>query len=615
MQKNLNFAKLLELITPILAFLVLTWWTWGSWPDAFIDFGREVYNAWRISEGEVLYRDLAYFNGPLSPYFNASVFYILGANLRTLFITNLALLAFFLVLVRNMLLQITDRLTAWAGIMLTLSVFSFGQYVGVSNYNFVAPYSHEATHGLILGLTALTSLWQWQTNSQFKWFILAGISAGLTFMTKPETAFATLITSISAIACVYINSRDYANIIRKTGIFLAISLLPLLTAALLLNLAMPFAQAVANVISPWRLHFIKEIGAFTAPTLMGTDHPVQNFKTILTYASWTIILFLPALFFTILIRLQSVSSQKIVKFLKKYVAIIIGVSYLVILFLIRRKILWFDALRPLPLYTVAILIWFTIKLVRGVETQRTIRIIPFTIFALVMLAKIILNAHVYHYGFVLALPATLLLISALTSWIPLSLDNCGMNGNIIRFAGLALLAVASVVHLEITAAWMSNKRGTIVSGTNAYRTDMRGQFMAMAYNEIILNTPPDSTLAVLPEGAMLNFLTYRRNPTPYSNFMPPLIKVWGEEKILRSFQKTPPDYVALFHKDMSEIGYPFFGRDYGIKLMAWVRQEYAPLKIFGDKPLVPGSRFGVEVLKRRASVIGSSEISSYGNTP
>jgi len=168
MQMKLNFTKPFELTTLALAFLVLAWWTWGSWPDAFIDFGREAYNAWRISDGEVLYRDIAYFNGPLSPYFNALAFCILGANLRTLFITNLALLAFFLLLVRNMLMQMTDRLTAWAGVMLTLCVFSFGQYVGVSNYNFVAPYSHEATHGLILGLTALTCLWKWQTQSQIK---------------------------------------------------------------------------------------------------------------------------------------------------------------------------------------------------------------------------------------------------------------------------------------------------------------------------------------------------------------------------------------------------------------------------------------------------------------
>src|SRR5688572_1214650 len=46
-------------------------WTWRTWPDPIVDFGREVYTARRLAEGEVLYRDLATLNGPLAPYWNA----------------------------------------------------------------------------------------------------------------------------------------------------------------------------------------------------------------------------------------------------------------------------------------------------------------------------------------------------------------------------------------------------------------------------------------------------------------------------------------------------------------------------------------------------------------
>jgi len=28
-------------------------WTWGTWPDVLVDFGRELYVAWRLAEGEV----------------------------------------------------------------------------------------------------------------------------------------------------------------------------------------------------------------------------------------------------------------------------------------------------------------------------------------------------------------------------------------------------------------------------------------------------------------------------------------------------------------------------------------------------------------------------------
>ena len=73
-------------------------WTWGTWPNVLVDFGRELYVPWRLAEGEVLYRDIAYFNGPLSPYLNALWFRLFGVGLRTLVVCNGLLLVGVLVL-------------------------------------------------------------------------------------------------------------------------------------------------------------------------------------------------------------------------------------------------------------------------------------------------------------------------------------------------------------------------------------------------------------------------------------------------------------------------------------------------------------------------------------
>lgn len=577
----------------------MAWWTWGTWPDAFVDFGREMYNAWRISQGDVLYKDLAYFNGPLSPHFNGLVFSIFGPSLRTIFIANLTLLALFLILLRNMLVKLSDRFTAWVGIIVTLTIFSFGQYVANGNYNFIAPYSHEATHGLMLGLAALMCLWKWQETSLSKWLIFAGLFAGGAFMTKPETALATLVSGLIVIAGAYITQKNYSKITQTTGLFIGVSILPIIAASILLTPAMPFNNTVINILSPWQIHYIKDIGSFTAAGITGTDNPLGNIKTILAYSFWWIIIFIPAGLLALLEPKYS-PDKKVTSFIKKYSPLIIGILYLIILLIIRSKIpwfYWFYAPKPLPLFTLAVLTWSIINIFRNIDSQRALKIASFSVFALIMLAKIIFKTRLYHYGFVLALPATLLLISALVGWMPSFLNKRNLNGNIFRAASLALLAVVCFIYMEKTNDLISYKPGTIVSGPNAYLTDIRGKFMAMAYNEITLNTDPNSTLAVLPEGAMLNFLTYRRNPTPYSNFMPPLLKIWGEDKIILSFEKNPPDYIALFHKDMTDIGYPFFGSDYGVDLMSWIRKHYASIAIYGDKPLVPGSRFGIELLK------------------
>ena len=63
--------------------------TWLTWPDAYLDFSREHYRPWRVSCGDVLYRDLAYDFGPVSVYVNAALFAILGRpSIHALFVLN-----------------------------------------------------------------------------------------------------------------------------------------------------------------------------------------------------------------------------------------------------------------------------------------------------------------------------------------------------------------------------------------------------------------------------------------------------------------------------------------------------------------------------------------------
>src|SRR5207244_2348842 len=64
-------------------------WTRDTWPDVVVDFGRELYVPWRLSAGAVLYRDIAWFNGPFSAYANALLFRLAGPSLQVLVAVNL----------------------------------------------------------------------------------------------------------------------------------------------------------------------------------------------------------------------------------------------------------------------------------------------------------------------------------------------------------------------------------------------------------------------------------------------------------------------------------------------------------------------------------------------
>ena len=98
-----------------IVFLVMTFIIWNRGPDPVLDFGREVYIPWQINQGQVLYRDIEYFNGPFSPYFNALVFKLFGTSLEAITTVNLLIVFGATVLIYRVLLRTADHLGATCG--------------------------------------------------------------------------------------------------------------------------------------------------------------------------------------------------------------------------------------------------------------------------------------------------------------------------------------------------------------------------------------------------------------------------------------------------------------------------------------------------------------------
>ena len=130
------------------------------------------------------------------------------------------------------------------------------------------------------------------------------------------------------------------------------------------------------------------------------------------------------------------------------------------------------------------------------------------------------------------------------------------------------------------------------------KIDPTGAQMAATVTWIEVHTAPSNTLAVLPEGVMLNYLTRRENPTPYAVFA---FEVWafGERNMLAAYRRNPPDYIVLVQRDTSEYGVPYFGMKdgFGYDVMQWVGRNYGPVELIGGEPRLGGA-FGIKVLKR-----------------
>ena len=196
--------------------------------------------------------------------------------------------------------------------------------------------------------------------------------------------------------------------------------------------------------------------------------------------------------------------------------------------------------------------------------------------------------RIIHYGCWLAMPATMLLVIALSRWIPEAIGRRG--GSPAAFLAGAGGAWAAVLRGSPAISGIKMKPLTVSVGFVAYQfwaDPMRGNCVN---NAVIAaeQIPPDNTIACFPEGIIINYLSRRRTPTPYVNFNPPDLLLFGENRMITALNDSPPDFVFLVHKDTSEFGERFFGHDYGQKLNAWIEERYVeeslPTLDLGSEP-------------------------------
>ena len=161
----------------------------------------------------MLYRDLHYLaGGPLSQYFNALLFKIFGVSFRTLIFANLAITAALLVLIYRRFLAAADRWTATTICLGIVLVFAFNEYQVVGNYNYIAPYSHELFHGLVLSILAIALPVRLGQQTKIRYALAAGFCFGLVFLTKPEI-FVALAAGVARRVSSFFTSRAGGGIL------------------------------------------------------------------------------------------------------------------------------------------------------------------------------------------------------------------------------------------------------------------------------------------------------------------------------------------------------------------------------------------------------------------
>jgi hypothetical protein len=443
--------------------------------------------------------------------------------------------------------------------------------------------------------------------------MLAGLFLGVVFLTKAEVFLAAAAAAALGLGLLEGSSRSLGQRTGAASIaFFGATLLPVASFFAFLAVQMPVTQALRGIAGTWTALLTSDVARNPFYRLsMGLSDPGGHLG-MMVRASVGILLLAGAVALADATRGLQKTRRTVVGLSALLFAVALLVKQVPVPWSLMRQwpVPWLLIGWPLPLLTLtggAAITRVCIR--RRAEYHVSRRLLPLAMWAvlsLVLLGKIILYPRLHHYGFALAMPATIFLVALFVRMVPEILRWSYGRGDFFRRFAVAMVLADIVFYLFISHVYYSRKDYVVGEGGDAivtYRphTDPAGMGTRQALQCIQSLMPPEATFVALPEGVMLNYLSRRSNPTPYINFMPPEMSMFGEATILESFEAQPPDFILLVHRETGEYGIGYFGADpgYGRRIMEWVDSHYVTRERILGEPL-RDKRFGIKILKRRS---------------
>ncbi|MCA9098650.1 MAG: hypothetical protein KDA36_09695, partial [Planctomycetaceae bacterium] len=225
--------------------------------------------------------------------------------------------------------------------------------------------------------------------------------------------------------------------------------------------------------------------------------------------------------------------------------------------------------------------------------------------------KMLFLLRIPHYGFALAMPATLLGIALLLHFLP---ETFGLNsppdnklppgGRLWKTVTISLLIGGMCYHFATSSHKWVAKQASLGTGDDLIwgdnHADRRIVALQRTYDFLKREMQSKDTLAVIPDGTMLNYLLRKRNPTPYLLLGPWDIRAAGGDPVVTSeFNHSPPQWIVVTSDDPTIHGTGQFGAsDYGEKLAAWIRRNYVKA-IDIQEPSEAFRGYSLTILKHR----------------
>ena len=534
--------------------------SWLKWGSLLVDTGRELQLPERMLAGEVLYSDLRYYYGPLSPYVNMLLYRAFGVHLEVLAwagIASAALMCLGLYRLSRVFLG------PWPSAIIAASFVYLCAFahliVSPPIFNFALPYSYASTYGIVAATWSVYWLVLHVREKASATFFLSAACLALAAFTKME-----ILLAASAAHAMFLVSAGaewrHSSKLHLSAYGIAAALVVGVYVAL-------FAQAgpalwhdnLGSVLNPSIWHFTMQG--------MGLDDVGVSVAFVALSAMGFGTLFLTT---RVLARIAAREGR-----LTRSCALVLGAgsaTFFAYLLLFRGL---FSALPFIGLGVFAVLavLWWRQPERR---TEWNAHLVLWT-FASACFLRILLRCSPINYGFYLLPPGLVALGVLLFDYAPRHLGSAGWPRRVVEAAGVGFFAGAALAALLVSSRWYALHTEEIATRRGRLYTLPDG-IQAPAVRALSV-LPSETRVLALPEGAGLVFMSGLR-PLSDGNFSYRPEEFYGnydESRTLARWKSDPPDVVLLVKRQMPEYGYRGFGIDYAIKPFAWVLENYEPV--------------------------------------
>lgn len=527
----------------------------------FVDTSRETYMPMMMNKNFALYKDIFNIFTPLAYQINAFFCHIFGENLNTFYF-----LGFF-----NTIIFISGIFSIGCLILKNSKFFSFifsilviaSCIFAVSPTNYILPYSYSIVYAISFIVWALFCFLLYIKNQSYKALILSFMLFGTALSCKYDFVFFSLV-----LFGAFFDKRIKLSI----KLYCLFSLL----CAPLLSFGILFMQGVTFIDLKEAYYYVSMIlkseASIRCYKFLGIIPTIESLKL-------SMINFLKTIPIVLLI---SFIAEKIN--IKRLWGIIL---FCIVVILILKPIFYITNafyFNWLGMFVVLqfLIFLFYLKKKNSIDIDDKIFLVLFISVILISI-KVITAINLNNYG---------------TYYFPF-LALCSFSC-IFYYIKHSRIGIYSVLIILSSVYTLSNIDRREVAFNTEVRTEkgviytdkQAANALNQTINFISKKTTKNDKILVLPEGAMINFLTNRISDNKYFYLIPTNIEVFGEDKIVKDLTNNLPDYIILQPMSYNNFGETFFCESFGTKICALLPKYY-------QKPIVFGDNFWIAIYKKQ----------------